>query len=289
MQNLDPINQTKELFKTIKVEHSIFALPFVLLSAFIASDGWPSFNLILLIIAAVFFARTSGMAFNRFLDAEIDALNPRTSSRSIPAGRLSKSFTLVSAILSALLFLVVCTQINFLALTLSPIVLLVVFGYSFAKRFTSYCHFILGLALGISPIGAWVAIRGELAWLPVLLGLAVLLWTAGFDIIYSLQDVEVDRKLELNSIPSKIGQKAALNVSRILHVATLIIFFVVGSIFPFNNLYWIGYAIAVICLLVEHILIWNINLKYVNSAFFTVNGVMSVLFGLFAILSVLAN
>jgi len=264
--------------EAIKVSHSIFALPFAVASAFIASGGWPQLRLLALIVAAVVLARTSAMAFNRWADARIDLENPRTRGRAVPAGLLGRSTMLAAAALSALGFVGICAAINPLAFALSPVALGVILGYSFTKRFTWLSHAVLGLALGLSPMGAWVAVRGEVAVLPALLGLAVLLWTAGFDIIYACQDTDFDVRSGLHSIPARFGNRRALRLSKALHVAVVILLAAVGVIAGLRWPYALGVACVAVLLVREHSVVSPEDLSRVDMAFFTLNGLVSLVF-----------
>ena len=275
-----------ETMRMIKIEHSVFALPFALASAFIAANGIPETRILLLILAAMVTARSAAMAFNRLVDAEIDARNPRTRIRSIPAGRLSKGFVLVFTIISVLLFLTICHFMNPLTFKLSPIVIIVLLGYSLTKRFTSLCHLVLGLALGLAPIGAWVAVTGTLEITPFLLGTAVLFWTSGFDIIYSCQDCTFDRKEGLHSIPALFGVSSSLSLARSMHLLTLIVLVNFGTTLTLPWLYWAGLIMVAATLAYEHYLVWGDDLSRVNMAFFTLNGIVSLIFGTMTIASV---
>ncbi len=279
-------NSFVETMKMIKVEHSIFALPFALASAFIAANGFPSFKVLLLIIGAMIFARSAAMSFNRYLDADIDAKNPRTAMRSIPSGRLSRNYSLNFTIINSLLFILVTVFINQLAFLLSPLMLLILLGYSYTKRFTSYCHFILGIALGLAPIGAWVAVRGEIALIPIVLGVTVTLWTTGFDIIYACQDIDFDKQEKLFSIPAAIGINKSLILSRILHILMLTLLVFIGINLDLGSIYWLGLGLVIFTLFYEHSLVWGGNLQKVDMAFFTMNGIISLVFGLAVIVGV---
>jgi len=276
-----------ETMRMIKIEHSVFALPYALVSAFWAANGWPSVRIMVLILAAMVSARSAAMAFNRYLDADIDARNPRTTVRAIPAGRLSRGYALGFTIACSALFLIVTAMINRLTFMLAPVFLLVLLGYSWTKRFTSLCHLVLGLALGLSPLGAWVAVTGELNLVPALLGLAVMSWTAGFDMIYACQDIDFDRAEGLYSIPSRIGVHGALALSRVLHVLMLGILVWLGISLSQSWLYWAGVGLVAVLLIYEHALVWGGDLKKVDVAFFTMNGLVSLLFGLMTIIGVL--
>lgn len=276
-----------ETLKMIKIEHSIFALPFALVSAFLAAGGMPPMRILALILCAMVLARSAAMAFNRYVDAELDAANPRTALRSIPAGRLSRRYAVGFTLVCSLLFFLVAWQLNPLALSLAPFMLAILLGYSLTKRFTAWCHIVLGLALGLSPLGAWVAVRGEFSWIPVLLGLAVMGWTAGFDIIYACQDIAFDRKHRLHSIPTRLGVKGALLVSRLLHVAMITLLGYLGHALMLPWPFWIGLAAVFGCLIYEHALVWGGDLTKVDMAFFTMNGVVSLVFGAMTITGIL--
>ena len=276
-----------ETMKMIKIEHSVFALPFAMVAAFLAAEGAPSFTVLVLIVAAMVTARSAAMAFNRWLDAEIDAKNPRTAIRSIPAGRLSANYALSFTIVCGLLFILCAWALNPLAFMLSPFVLAWLLGYSYTKRFTAFCHIWLGIALGLAPFGAWVAVSGQVHPLPLVLGLAVTLWTAGFDVIYACQDYDFDRTHHLNSIPTRLGVTRSLLLSKVLHVAMIAILVGLGFSVTFHWVYWIGLAIVVACLTYEHSLVRGGNLEKVDLAFFTMNGVVSLVFGFTTCLAIL--
>ncbi len=262
----------------IKFEHSIFALPFALTGALLARRGLPTWREIFWIVVAMVGARSAAMTFNRIADARIDALNPRTKMRALPAGELSLSFAIGFTLLSCGLLVVAAWQLNPLALKLSPVAIALLLGYSFTKRYTMLSHLVLGLCLGISPAAAWIALRGDLSLSVLLLGAAVMLWVGGFDIIYACQDVDFDHSLGLHSIPQRYGVRAALWASALLHVGTLGLLVAVTWM---ENLGWIarGGLVAVAALLAyEHALVKPSDLSRVNAAFFTVNGFISILF-----------
>ncbi len=275
-----------ETMKMIKIEHSVFALPFALVAAFMAAGGVPNAVTLALIVAAMVCARSAAMAFNRWLDADIDARNPRTATRSIPAGRLSAGYTLGFTIVCGALFIACAWLLNPLALMLSPLVLAWLLGYSYTKRFTAFCHVWLGIALGLAPFGAWIAVAGAIDPLPLALGLAVTGWTAGFDIIYACQDYEFDRNHRLNSVPTRLGINGALLLSKALHVAMIAVLVGIGVMGTLHPVYWLGLAIVVACLIYEHSLVRGGNLDKVDMAFFTMNGVVSLVFGLTTCLAV---
>ena len=238
--------------------------------------GFPSLPVLGKVVLAVVFARTAALAFNRWADADIDALNPRTRSRAIPAALLSRPQVGIAALLSGAVFVLTAAWINRLAFALSPVVLVVLLGYSYTKRFTRLSHLVLGLALGLSPLGAWVAARGEVALLPAVLGAAVLFWTAGFDIIYACQDVDFDRKEGLRSIPERWGVARALAAARILHAFTVALLIGVGYLGGLDWVYGAGVAVVALLLIYEHSLVRPEDLSRVNQAFFTVNGIVSL-------------
>ncbi|MCB1053412.1 MAG: putative 4-hydroxybenzoate polyprenyltransferase [Acidobacteria bacterium] len=273
----------------IKIEHSVFALPFALIGAFWAAKGLPELRVLGLILLAMVTARSSAMAFNRYLDAEIDARNPRTVSRSIPAGRLSRPFALGFTVVMALAFVVVTAFINRLTLLLSPVLLLVLLGYSITKRFTSMSHLVLGLALGLAPVGAWVAVKGQLAWEPLWVCLLVLTWTAGFDIIYACQDLDFDRRAGLHSIPARLGLMGSLRLSRVLHLIALTIMVYLGYRYFQHWIYWAGVLCAALCLGYEHKLVWRGDLSKADMAFFTMNGAVSLLYGVGTLWAILGQ
>lgn len=268
-----PVALTLEM---IKFQHTLFALPFAFLGAFTAAGGVPTAHQILWITVAMVGARSAAMAFNRLADARIDAANPRTASRALPAGVVSTRFVALFTIASAALFVFAAGQLNRLALVLSPVALLIILGYSFTKRFTSLSHLLLGLSLGIAPVGAAIAVEARIDPRMFLLAGAVLFWTAGFDILYSLQDVESDRRLGLFSIPSRLGPARALVVSRLFHLVTLTLFAAFGLAFDFGAVWWAGAALALALLVWQHSLVSPDDLSRIDAAFFTANGILSV-------------
>jgi len=277
----------KDYLSLIKFSHTIFALPFAMLGFFLATlestDGL-NWRLFLLVLLCMVFARSAAMAFNRYLDRDIDKQNPRTAVREIPAGVISARSALAFVIINCLLFIAVTWFINPICFYLSPIALLVILGYSYTKRFTFLCHFVLGLGLSLAPIGAYLAVQGAFALLPVLYSVAVLLWVSGFDIIYALQDDEFDRSLNLNSVPVAMGRKGALRLSSVLHLvcAAVIVFAAVMlyQAYPaFGWLHWLAAAIFIGLLIYQHTLVKPTDLSKVNLAFFTTNGVASLVFG----------
>lgn len=268
--------------EAIKISHSVFALPFAVAATFMAqmseADRLPPLATLGKIVLACIAARTAAMSFNRFADAAIDSANPRTADRALPRGQLSPAFMAAAALVSSGAFVAVGWWINDLAFALSPLALLVLLGYSYTKRFTSLSHFGLGLALGLSPVGAWVAMRGELALLPAVLGAGVLFWTAGFDIIYACQDFEHDRREGLYSVPQRLGVARALLVSRLLHLLTIALLVTTGALGGYGLPYYFGVAVVGLLLLYEQSLVSPRDLSRVNVAFFTLNGLVSLFF-----------
>jgi 4-hydroxybenzoate polyprenyltransferase len=277
----------KNYLSLIKFSHTVFALPFALVGFFLANylEGKsPNLTILLCIVLCMVFARSAAMAFNRYLDRDIDALNPRTVVREIPAGVISAQSALAFVVGSSIAFVATTWFINPLCFYLSPIALLVVLGYSYTKRFTFLCHFILGLGLSLAPIGAFLAVTGHFEILPILYSFVVLLWVSGFDIIYALQDVDFDKSLNLNSVPVRLGREGALQLSNILHwVCALVMLYAVWQVNTeggqFGIIHWIGAATFVGLLGYQHTLVKANDLSKVNMAFFTTNGIASVVYG----------
>ncbi len=266
----------RDFLSLVVFAHTVFALPFALLAAVLAAGGVPEGRTLLWILVAMVGARSAAMSFNRIVDRHIDARNPRTVRREIPAGVVSPAAAALFCAASAALFVVAAAQLNRLCLYLSPVALAIVLGYSFAKRVTSAAHLVLGLALAIAPVGAWVAVTGSFALPPVLLGLAVVFWVAGFDVIYSLQDEEFDRAEGLRSIPARFGAVRALQVARIFHGATLVLLYAVFLAVHGGWLFGAAVVVAGGFLVRQHRLVSPGDLSRVNAAFFTANGWLSV-------------
>ena len=282
----------KNYLSLIKFSHTIFALPFAMLGFFLAtlvSSESLSVRLFILVLLCMIFARSAAMAFNRYLDRDIDEKNPRTAVREIPAGIISARSALLFVIVNSLLFIGATWFINPLCFYLSPVALLVILGYSYTKRFTFLCHFVLGLGLALAPIGAYLAVLGEFALIPLLYSAAVLLWVSGFDIIYALQDEEFDRSLSLNSVPVKMGRKGALRLSTILHVVCgfviILASYFLSQTYPaFGWIHWLAAGIFISLLFYQHTLVKPNDLSKVNLAFFTTNGMASLVFGTLVVL-----
>ncbi|MCZ6787572.1 MAG: putative 4-hydroxybenzoate polyprenyltransferase [Planctomycetota bacterium] len=276
--------QLRETAQMIKISHSVFALPFALASAALAMrghGGW-SWETIFWIVLCAVFARTAAMAQNRLVDARLDAENPRTASRALPAGRVTTGFVRDLVLGSSVVFVLCAWMLNDLCLYLSPVVLVVLLTYPYAKRFTALSHVWLGASLGLAPVGAWVAVRGNFEGVEtaVTLGLGVLLWTAGFDIIYACQDFDTDRRAGLHSVPARLGIAGALRLSVVLHVLCLAILAAALWINPhLGGAYIAGLAVAAAALAYEHAIVKPDDLSRVNLAFFTLNGVVSIVIG----------
>jgi 4-hydroxybenzoate polyprenyltransferase len=265
----------------IKWEHSIFALPFALCGAMLAASGLPTAHQLLWIVIAMLAARSAAMAFNRLADASIDAANPRTSTRALPSGQLSPAFVATFVIVSCAIFILAASQLNRLTLWLSPVALAVLLLYSYTKRFTRLSHLVLGFALGIAPAAAWIAVRGSLDPRILLLTTAVTFWVAGFDILYACQDFDFDRNTGLHSIPRHIGIPAALWIARAFHLIMLLLLIALIPAFALGKLALAGVIAVLLLLLYEHSLVKPNDLSKLNAAFFTMNGVISVVFSLF--------
>ena len=274
--------KTRTTLEMIKWEHSIFALPFALTAVLLASHdlphGLPQGTTMVWILVAMVAARSCAMAFNRWADAELDAANPRTSSRAIPAGLLSRQFVLGFTVLAALVFLLAAAELNRLTLYLSPFVLLVLLGYSYMKRITRWSHLVLGLALGLAPTAAWIAVRGSPDPRILVLTGAVTLWAGGFDVLYACQDFEHDRIAGLYSLPQALGIHAAFRAAQGMHIAMLALLAWFGTLFHFHAVGWMGIAAVGLLLAYEHSLVSPRDLRRLNAAFFTMNGVIAMVF-----------
>jgi len=270
--------QARKTLEMIKWEHSVFALPFALTGAMLAASGVPRLGQVVWIVVAMVAARSAGMAFNRWADAELDAVNPRTKMRAIPVGILSSGFVGWFTVVSSGVFLVAASRLNRLTLLLAPAVLAVLLLYSYTKRFTRWSHLFLGLALGIAPAGAWVAVRGSLDPRILVLTLIVLCWVGGFDMLYACQDAEHDRAAGLKSLPASMGVRGAFRVARLLHLAMLGLAVWLVHLFALGLLAWVGIALVAVLLLYEHSIVSPHDLSRMDAAFFTTNGLVSVVF-----------
>ena len=262
----------------IKFEHTLFALPFAFLGAVLAADGLPGWRQILWITAAMFGARSAAMTFNRIVDRKFDAENPRTANRELPSGKISVSFAWAFFIVSVILFEIAAYSLNWLTFALSPVALLSILGYSYAKRFTSFAHLILGWSLAISPTAAWIAVRGAIdSPVPLLLSLLVMMWTAGFDVLYACQDFEFDKKAGLRSIPARFGIKRSLYIARLFHAQAFVVLLL---LFLITGLGWLalgGVAAVGALMIYQHTLVKADDLSRMNAAFFTTNAMVSVI------------
>ena len=275
------LHDLRVTLEMIKWEHSIFALPFALCGAMLAAGGFPSVHQLLWIVIAMVAARSAAMAFNRWADAAIDAANPRTSTRALPSGHLSPAFVVTFVLISSGVFVLAASRLNRLALLLSPIALAVLLLYSYTKRVTRWSHLVLGFALGIAPSAAWIAVRGSLDPRILLLTAAVTFWVGGFDVLYACQDYEFDRQSGLHSIPRYLGIRGALCVARGFHVVMVGFLIVLLIVFAMGKLAAAGVGVVILLLLYEHSLVKTNDLSKLNAAFFTMNGVISVLFFVF--------
>ena len=273
----------------IKWEHSIFALPFALSGAMLAAGGWPPWRKVFWIVVCMVTARSAAMAFNRWADAGLDAANPRTAKRAIPAGLLSRSFVGGFTVIMAGAFILASAQLNRETLLLSPLVLVVILSYSYTKRFTRWSHLVLGLALGIAPSAAWIAVRGSLDPRIVVLTVAVLFWVGGFDVLYACQDMAHDRDTGLNSIPQTWGIEASFWIARAMHVAMLVLLLLLVKLFALGVIAWVGVAAVGSLLLYEHLIVSPTDMRRLNAAFFTLNGVISMVFFFFVAAALLLH
>ncbi len=272
------LSKIRTTLEMIKWEHSIFALPFALTAMLLAANGLPAVRTIVWILVAMVAARSAAMAFNRWADAELDAENPRTRNRAIPAGLLSRQFVLGFTCAAVLVFVLAAGELNRLTLELAPVALAVLLGYSYLKRVTRWSHLGLGLALGLAPAAAWIAVRGSLDVRILVLTAAVTLWVAGFDVLYACQDYEHDRSAGLRSLPQSVGLTAAFWAARGMHVAMLALLVWFGWLFHFWAVGWAGIGAVGLLLAYEHALVSPRDLRRLNAAFFTMNGVIAMVF-----------
>lgn len=264
------------ILEAIKFEHTVFALPFALTGALLAKDRVPDLRTLGWILVAMIGARSSAMAFNRIVDLRYDMLNPRTAYRALPRGNLKVWEVSAFTVISAAVFIFAAWKLNPLAFALSPVALAVILGYSYTKRFTALSHLVLGLALGIAPTAAWIAVTGRLERAPVILSIAVMFWTAGFDIIYALQDIEFDRKQGLFSVPAMLGPSKGLMISRAFHIVTPVMLALFGIVLRLGTIYYVGVGVVALLLVYEQALVRPDDYSKVNAAFFTINGVVSI-------------
>lgn len=274
----------------VKFSHTLFALPFACIGFVMAFklgiNDWSWVKLLLMLLCMVT-ARNAAMAFNRLVDRKYDALNPRTKEREIPANKIKPVNAILFVIINVVLFVVSTYFINKLCFYLSPIALFVVLGYSYTKRITYLCHFVLGIGLSLAPIGAFLVLHGAFHIVPILLSITVLFWVSGFDIIYALQDIDFDKKNELYSVPARFGFEKSVFIVRFIHLLSIVPLLVIGVMYISSIFYWIGVVVFISLLLLQHFLVYKYKLEKVNLAFFTANGIASLLFALFSILSML--
>lgn len=280
------IRSVKDYLSLVKFSHTVFAMPFAIIGFSLATshDGRQfSLKLLLLIILCMIFARNAAMGFNRITDKKYDALNPRTASREIPAGKINTKAAALFVMINAILFIITTGFINRLTFILSPVALLVILGYSLMKRITVLCHFILGLGLSLAPVGAYISVIGKFNILPIIYSFIVLTWVSGFDIIYALQDDEFDRTNKLFSIPSFTGRKKAISASIIIHLITFLLVITAGVVQNADWLYWAGATVFSLMLVYQHLIIKPQDISKVNLAFATTNGFASIIYAAFVI------
>ena len=278
-------SRIRTVLEMIKFEHSVFALPFALTGALLAArataHGWPTLRQILWIVVAMVAARSAAMTINRIADLRFDKENPRTKTRALATGALSVSFAWSFTIAAVALFFVAAWRLNLLALKLAPLAMVILFFYSYTKRFTNWSHLFLGFALGISPAAAWIAITGSLDWRMLILCAAVTLWVGGFDVLYACQDVDFDKEAGLFSVPKRFGIANALIVARVMHAGVVVLLSWLAASFGLPWPAWAGIVVVATLLAYEHSLVTANDLSKLNAAFFTVNGYISMLFLLF--------
>lgn len=265
-----------ELLEMIKIGHSVLALPFAFMGALLAARGLPAGRIICFILVAMVGARSAAMAFNRLADAPFDALNPRTADRALPAGRVSRRGTFILTVISSAIFMGAAAQLNRVCFLLSPLALLVILGYSLTKRFTSLSHLVLGLSLGIAPLGGWLAVRGDLGLPPLVLALAVIFWVAGFDILYALQDEEFDRRLGLFSLPARLGATWARRLAWLFHLAAAALFGLTGRLAGLGPIYGGAVILSALLMLIQHLRVSAQEPLRLPPAFFTLNGLVGL-------------
>jgi len=271
-----PVRTLSTMLEMIKFEHTLFALPFAFLGMLLAAGGWPPWRTVLWIVVAMVGARSAAMGFNRLVDRRIDAANPRTAGRALPAGLVTPGTVALFVAASAALLVLAAWRLNPLALALSPVALAILFLYSYTKRFTWGSHLFLGLALSGAPLGAWIAMRGDVQATPLVLAGAVLTWVAGFDVLYALQDEAFDRRTGLFSIPARFGVVGSLWISGAFHAATLLLLALLPRLYPLGAWYWVGWAGCLALIAYQHWLVRPGDLSRLNAAFFTANGALSV-------------
>lgn len=280
------LGKVKTFFELIKFEHTVFALPFAYLGMLLARRTWPGMAIFFWVTLAMAAGRTTGMTLNRIIDKSIDEKNPRTAGRAIVTGQFRVSWAWTAVVVAVSLFFLAAASLNPFCLRLSPLALILLCTYHYAKRFTWLCHFVLGAVLAMAPVGGWFAVTGFFSWPPLFLALVVLFWVAGFDVIYSLQDVEFDRSHRLHSMPVSFGQDRALEIAGYCHIATLLFLVCFGWVWRLGVVYDAGLLIVAVLLRIEHSWIADGDLSRVNAAFFTINGWIGVLLLVFSVLEI---
>lgn len=281
------LNKFALYLRMIKIEHSIFALPFAFASALLAAQGIPELDQIVWITVAMVTARAAAFGFNRIIDRKIDALNPRTANREIPSGKIKLWEASIFTFLCIILFVYSAWMLNPLCFKLSPIAVMILFLYSYTKRFTWACHFVLGISLAIAPLGAWIAVRGSFDWEIIPMVITVIFWLAGFDTLYALWDVDFDRRFGIYSIPKVFGIRKAINLARLFHLLAWSFLLITGVVFNLNVFYWLGMAVTAFLFIKEHSLVKPNDLSKLNLAFFNMNGYISLTVFLFTSMAVL--
>ncbi len=279
-------SKIKTFFELIKFEHTLFALPFAYLGLLLAREAWPSWGIFVWVTLAMAAGRTAGMCLNRLIDLKIDEKNPRTKARPLVTGDFKIPHAWIAVLGALVLFFIAAWRLNPLCFKLSPIALALLFSYHYVKRFSFLCHFTLGLVLAMAPIGGWLAVTGAWSWTALMLGFAVMLWVAGFDILYSLQDVDFDRTHGLHSVPVTFGVGNALKISFFCHLATLLFLLAFGVVAGLGILYWVGLSAVAALLKIEHTLVGDGELSHINTAFFTINGWVGILMFVFTFLEI---
>lgn len=281
------LNKFALYLRMIKIEHSIFALPFAFASALLAAQGIPELNKIIWITVAMVTARAAAFGFNRIIDRKIDALNPRTANREIPSGKIKLWEASFFTFLCIILFVYSAWMLNPLCFKLSPVAVIILFLYSYTKRFTWACHFVLGISLALAPLGAWIAVRGSFDWEIIPMVITVIFWLAGFDTLYALWDVDFDRRFGIYSIPKVFGIRKAINLARLFHLLAWSFLLITGVVFNLNVFYWLGMAVTAFLFIKEHSLVKPYDLSKLNLAFFNMNGYISLAVFVFTAMAVL--
>jgi len=285
------LKRLKDYFKLIKFSHTIFAMPFALVGSYIGyiDSNYSVFpyKLLFYVVLCMFFARSAAMSFNRYADAYFDALNPRTKDREIPTGVFNRRHALIFTILNSIFFVTITYFINNIVFYLSPVALFIILAYSYTKRFTILCHLWLGVSLALSPIGSYLVFTKNFAWEPIFYSFVVLFWVSGFDIIYSIQDIDFDKKMSLKSIPSKLGPLKSLNIALLFHIVAISLTVIIGILFKKHIFYWIGVIIFAMLLIYEFFIVKkSFEANKINKVFSLVNSFAGLLYGIFVIIDI---